>query len=184
MPEYNPPNPPRPESTSSNPPAGEELRDRVQHRAEQAREQAKGTADWAKQKGSESVEAGKQDAASRVDNLGDTLHRTAEDLQNQNLGFVANYLDEAARGLDEFAGNIADQDLGQLMHRVENFARRQPGLFLGGAVTAGFLMARFLNSSGGHRPYEPDPRRSSRYPAPTSPETTSLTETGTTPRGY
>jgi len=184
MPEYNPPNPPRPESSPGAPPADEKLRERVQHRTDEARQQAKDTADWAKQKGRDTAEAGKQNTASRVDNLGDTLHRTAADLEEQNLGMVADYLDQAARGLDEFAGNIANQDLGQLVHRVENFARRQPGLFLGGAVTAGFLMARFLNSSGSRRSYQTDVPREPAYPAPTSAASTSPSETGTTPRGY
>jgi hypothetical protein len=36
-----------------------------------------------------------------------------------------------------------------MTHQVEDFARRQPAAFLGGAFAIGFLAARFLKSGGG-----------------------------------
>jgi hypothetical protein len=48
---------------------------------------------------------------------------------------------------------------------VEDFARRQPALFIGGSVAAGFALARFLKSSADRREREEGPRETAYRPA-------------------
>jgi hypothetical protein len=58
---------------------------------------------------------------------------------------------QAAEGLDHVSGAVRTRDLDDLMESVEGFARRQPVVFLGSAVLAGFGLARFVKSSAERR---------------------------------
>jgi HSP20 family molecular chaperone IbpA len=68
---------------------------------------------------------------------------------------------KAADGLERIAERVREQDFSALWYQVESFARRQPGLFLGGAFAAGFALARFVKSAterggnGGARRWTP-----------------------------
>jgi hypothetical protein len=53
----------------------------------------------------------------------------------------------AAHQVEQFSRTLKERDVEQLYGEAEAFARRQPGVFLGGAVVLGFLAARFLKSS-------------------------------------
>src|SRR3546814_8495932 len=64
---------------------------------------------------------------------------------------VGEYADQAARGREGFAQTLREKDLDGLVEDVGDFARRQPALFLGGAVALGFAMSRFLKTSGNRR---------------------------------
>lgn len=78
----------------------------------------------------------------------DALRQTSQHLREQDQGSVAQYIDQAADRVEHFAGYLRQRQLGDLVQDAERFARRQPGLFLGGAVALGLLGARFLKSSG------------------------------------
>jgi hypothetical protein len=57
------------------------------------------------------------------------------------------YAGKAAEGLERLSDDLRGADFDQLVARTENYARRNPAVFLGGAVAAGFLFARFIKSS-------------------------------------
>jgi hypothetical protein len=68
-------------------------------------------------------------------------------------------LDVGTRGLVELAGRAAqeidrasrylhDHEVKDLVRDAEVLARRRPAVFVGGTLAAGFLLARFLRSSG------------------------------------
>jgi hypothetical protein len=58
---------------------------------------------------------------------------------------------QAADGLENVSGAMRSRDLDDLVGSVENFARRQPVIFLGSALLAGFGIARFIKSSSERR---------------------------------
>jgi hypothetical protein len=89
----------------------------------------------------------KHAAAGQIEGLARALRKTAEQLDTQDQGPVARYVERAADGLDRLGGTLRDRDIDSLATQVQDFARRQPGVFLGGAVAAGFLVARFLKAS-------------------------------------
>jgi hypothetical protein len=60
---------------------------------------------------------------------------------------IAQYVREAARGVESLSNNISRRDINELMKAASDLARSQPLLFLGGAVAAGFALSRFLRSS-------------------------------------
>jgi hypothetical protein len=55
--------------------------------------------------------------------------------------------EKAANRVERWADYVQNTDSREMANRVENFARREPGLFLGGAFALGLLGARFLKSS-------------------------------------
>lgn len=111
----------------------------------------------------------KQQASDFAANVGEELSKTAEDqkargveaiqgfahaintaaaeLENQSP-LVARYVRDAVEKVEELSGNISSRDVKQLLKATSDLARAQPLLFLGGAVAAGFALARFLKSSG------------------------------------
>jgi hypothetical protein len=91
---------------------------------------------------------GKDAAAGQIRGVADTLRAVAGELDSREQGPVAGYARQAAGGLEQMSAALERQSLGELAASVEDFARRQPATFLGGAVLAGFLLARFAKSSG------------------------------------
>ena len=57
----------------------------------------------------------------------------------------------AADGVDNVSGAVRRRNIDDMVGSVESFARRQPAIFLGTAVLAGFGIARFLKSSSERR---------------------------------
>jgi len=60
---------------------------------------------------------------------------------------AAEYIRQASEQMQSVADVVRERDVRELIGEVETFARRQPGLFFGGAVILGFAALRFLKSS-------------------------------------
>jgi hypothetical protein len=106
-------------------------------------------------------------AAEEIGSMVNALHRTVQELNQQDQSATAHYIERAASSLERVAGSIRDQDLRTLVRQMEGAARRNPGMFFGGSLVAGFIVARFLKSSaeGGEIGTGPAERRrtESRY---------------------
>jgi hypothetical protein len=80
---------------------------------------------------------------------------------------LATGADRLAETTERLATNLEGKDLDQIVDEVEQFARRQTALFLGGAFALGLVAARFLKSSSGSRArsmYTSPPQSDSRPP--------------------
>lgn len=86
-------------------------------------------------------------AAEQVSGLGRALHRVADDMGKENE-VMGRYTQMAADRLDQAAEYLRRSDFDSLIEGAEEFARRQPYLFVGGMLAAGFLTARVLKSAG------------------------------------
>ena len=60
---------------------------------------------------------------------------------------VAAYTQGVADKIEQLASALRGRDLPQLARDVEQLARRQPALFIGGAFSVGLIAARFMKSS-------------------------------------
>jgi hypothetical protein len=60
---------------------------------------------------------------------------------------MGEYAEKFAQQIDRFSTTLRERSVEDLMYEAENFARREPQLFLGGAVVLGLLAARFFKSS-------------------------------------
>ena len=125
---------------------------------QEARSELTGAADEVRAGAAEAARAGrerarslfeeqKEAAAGRVHGFADALRTTARKLDEEGAG-ASGVTKRAADGLDRLASSLRERDFESFLHEAEGFARRSPALFVGGTVTAGFLLARFLKSSG------------------------------------
>ncbi len=83
---------------------------------------------------------------SRLGGVAQALHDTARELEKQNIpaGRYANY---AARQVDRVVDALKDRPVEDLVVDMEDFARRQPMLFVGGALVTGFMLARLARNT-------------------------------------
>lgn len=89
----------------------------------------------------DTVHEGAERARTTAESTSGALRRAADDLQDDNA-WVGTGLRRAAEFLEQASGQIGQGDLNQLVDSVNNFARRNPALFLGASLAAGFLIAR------------------------------------------
>jgi len=94
------------------------------------------------------LEDQKSVASDGINTFAQAIRKTGEQLRGQEQDGVAQYVDRAAGQLEQFAGYLSKRDLMELARDTEQFARREPALFLGGAFALGLVAARFLKSSG------------------------------------
>lgn len=138
--------------------------DQVQEQAHQVtkevRQQANQLVSTMQEQASTVVGEQMDQATNTVGSVASALRQSSRELHAENQGFIAQYVDEAADQLDRVATylhNSDPSDFNNIIGDVEDFARREPALFLGGAMVAGLFLSRFLKSS---TPQERTPSRS------------------------
>lgn len=94
------------------------------------------------------LDEGKDRMAETLDTLARSLKDSGRHLRESGHG--SGLVDRAAEGVERFSGFLRDTDVDEMVDRVEDFARRNPAVFLGGAFALGLVGARFIKSSG-HR---------------------------------
>jgi hypothetical protein len=94
----------------------------------------------------EMVEQRKERAAEGVAGFADALRRTAGNLRGENET-IARYAERAADRVEQLSETVRERHLGEIIAEVDEFARRQPTLFLIGALVAGFIAGRFVAAS-------------------------------------
>jgi len=85
-------------------------------------------------------------AAESLTGMAQSLRSTSRQFQDAPAG-LAGYVQQAADQVDGLARYLENREVGDLVDDVEDFARRSPAVFLGGAFVLGLLGARFLKSS-------------------------------------
>ena len=78
--------------------------------------------------------------------IAQAVQRAAGEFQN-DVPQAAQYIRQAAGHIETVAGAVRQRDMRELVGEVQEFARRQPTLFFGGAVILGFAALRFFKSS-------------------------------------
>ena len=114
---------------------------------DQVQQQAGQVADRVQAMATGQAESRLDRAADTVKDVAQAMEQVGRQLRTNDQPQIAGYADMAADRLNGVAQYLRQQDVGQLAGDVQDFARRQPTLFLGGAFLLGFLGARFLKSS-------------------------------------
>ena len=128
---------PRPEVRAVRPAHEDRLIDRV-------RETATAQLTWQKNRASEGIGA-----------VAQAVRQSMGALRDQEHDVLARYVERAADRIDRFSRRVRQKDVVELAHDVEDLARRQPVLFLGGALALGLVGARVFG-----RPVHALPRES------------------------
>jgi uncharacterized phage infection (PIP) family protein YhgE len=129
--------------------------DNLKTGASQAFEQAKEKVSEAGGKAAETAKGQlsdrKDQVADGIDTVASALRRTGDQLRSEDTGFVGDYVNKAADAVSNISQHLRENDLDQLMRETEDFARREPTIFLGSAFALGVIAARFLKSSSDRR---------------------------------
>jgi hypothetical protein len=97
--------------------------------------------------GFQRADEGKEQAAQGIGDLASSIRRVSTDMESEQPT-IASVAMTAADQAERLAGYLRDTDARQILRSVEDVARRQPILFLGGAFLAGLAASRFLKAAG------------------------------------
>lgn len=84
-----------------------------------------------------------------ADNAGSisrALHEASKNLRDEHHDDSARFVDRAADEVERLSRRFRDEDADRLISDAEDYVRGNPGLSIGGALAAGFLLARFVKS--------------------------------------
>ena len=108
-------------------------------------DEAKVYAGQAKEKGAALAAEGKTRASDALTTLGKTISDTAPTI-DEKLGVqYGDYARTAARSIQEAAAKLEAKDLNELGDDVKDFVKKSPGVAVGVAAVAGFVIARMLS---------------------------------------
>lgn len=115
------------------PPIGEEARTLASHAATAGRDKLDGV---------------RQDAASTVDRLAESVDAAAEQLQDgDDPGHLSSHIGDLAGAMHAVAKGLKEKSPDALLQDVNRVARENPALFLAGAAVVGFAVTRLLKVS-------------------------------------
>jgi hypothetical protein len=120
-------------------------------KTEELKERAHGLVDDAKERAQAVAGEQKNLAAERLTGFATALRHASSDLDEQGQSVVSGVVRQAADGLEHVSDAMRRNDVDDLVGNIEDFARRQPAVFIGSAVLAGFGLARFMKSSSERR---------------------------------
>jgi hypothetical protein len=151
----------------------EHLTERVKDRAAGLKRKAEDTVQDMGARARSAADEQKNMAAERVGGVARALRVASDDLRDKGQPMVAEYSRHLAEGLESMAQSLSRRSVDDLVEGIEDFARQRPVAFMGGAMVAGFALARFMKSSAGRRSergasYQ-RPSASAGSPAATSP---------------
>lgn len=128
-------------------PLAEQAKPQTGQIVQQTKEAAGRVADQAVQQVKSQIETGKERATGSLEEIAQALHETGMSLRDRDLGVVGQYADTGAEIVEQVTHYFRDHSVDQIADDVEDLARRQTGLFLGGAFALGFILTRFLKST-------------------------------------
>jgi gas vesicle protein len=120
---------------------------------DEAKEKARQAAHDAQQKVSEElrtrVDTTRTRAADALGSVAQALTTSVQQLRDQNQSMPGDYVQRAGDQIRRASDYLRTTDTDELVRNAEDFARRQPAVFLGGAFVLGFLAARLVKSTQG-----------------------------------
>lgn len=122
-----------------------EAKDAAHERGQALKDEARQGLESARSRVESEAERGKDHVGQSVGDTADALETAAGSAREGSI--QQQLLSEAANGLSGIASEMEGKSLSEIVGGVSNFARRNPGAFLGGMALAGFAMSRFARAS-------------------------------------
>lgn len=127
--------------------AAEKTQEKVSETAAAAKEQAKRTAAQVGEQAKQTVDSRMSDVAHEIGSVADAVRQTSQDIgvESQTL---SKYGDRLAEQLEGISSYLNEKGVEDVLTDLQDFARRKPVVFLGGAFMLGIMAGRFVRSSG------------------------------------
>lgn len=137
----------------------EKVADKAKQQTSQVKDQAHHVVEQGQQKASQVWELGrtqfhgllvvqKERAATGIGDLAQVLQHSASQLREQGQAGGSHVAENLAQKLSAISTGVHEKEIEELIADTENFARARPAAFLTVAALIGFILARFLKSSG------------------------------------
>jgi F0F1-type ATP synthase membrane subunit b/b' len=134
---------------------GEHLTERARQKAGELagglKRQAEESAEDLRQRALSAVDQQKEAAIGGIEGVAHALRSASDDLRERGQPLAAEYSRQVADGVESLANWVSRRNVDDVKGGLEDFARARPVAFLGGAVVAGFAIARFMKSSSARR---------------------------------
>jgi len=140
----------------------EKAQEKVSDTASAAKEQAKRAATQVTDQAKSTVDTRMADAAGGIDSVADAVRKTSHEIGSENE-MVGRYGERIAEQLDGISSYLNEKGVEDVLTDLQDFARRQPAVFLGGAFMLGMVVGRFVRSSGERNGYGYGSGSSNRY---------------------
>jgi ElaB/YqjD/DUF883 family membrane-anchored ribosome-binding protein len=106
------------------------------------------------------LEEQKRQVADRVSGVGEALLSAVSPLDRSQNALIARFLEQAADRVENFSRTLRGRRWTDLVADTEGYARRQPTLFVLGAIATGFVLGRLLWTATGRRQQSEEASRS------------------------
>jgi hypothetical protein len=129
---------------------------------------------------SDAADKARSGAAQEVKQIADALHKAAGELQEGSS--PRRMFNRLADNVDHMSRAMSDKNLGDMLHDLNDLARRNPMLFLSGAALAGFAATRLATASAPDSAHDKRPSQAtSSGTMPSTTRTPSQAGTSTVP---
>ncbi|QJQ95117.1 MULTISPECIES: hypothetical protein [Halomonadaceae] len=130
----------------------EEIKREAQGQAHELKDEARDTveevAGAARQQAENMFNSQKEAAVEQTSKLSSVFQKMADEFDNQDQSYFSGYARNMANCVDHVSQQLREKDIQSLVNDAQQYSRREPVLFMGGAIAAGFFISRFLRSSG------------------------------------
>lgn len=110
--------------------------------AAEARDRGAALAGELKDKTLHAVETGKDSIADRLEDMAGAVYRSGAQLEGHGGDMLAHLIERGAAEMGVLAKTLRTNDLQALFRELGGFASRQPALFVGASIAAGFALTR------------------------------------------
>jgi predicted phage tail protein len=118
------------------------------------KQDARQTAQALKERARDRLEQGKSGAADQAEAVAEAVDDTAERLRGQNES-LAEYGHKISAAVSGMAERLRNSSLDQLAADAQDFARRNPSVFVIGSIAVGVALSRFVKASAQGRDRSP-----------------------------
>ena len=142
--------------------SAEKAQEKVSETAAMAKEQAKRAAAQVTEQAKTTVDSRLTDVAGEIGSVASAVRQTTYEIGTENQT-VARYGERIAEQLEGISSYLNEKGVEDVLTDLQDFARRKPAVFLGGAFMLGMVVGRFVRSSGDRYSFEQDADRYDAY---------------------
>ncbi len=121
----------------------DQVQETTQHLSQKAQETAQQAVEQARSQAGTQLHS----VGSNIGSVAQSLRDTSNKLNQQGQQPAAKAVKMAADRLDSVSSYVQNTSVDEMLGQAQDFARRDPAIFLGGAFGLGLLLSRFLKSS-------------------------------------
>jgi hypothetical protein len=125
----------------------DEVADRAAEAAQAAKDQLSAGVQPIADQARHVAEEQKESGADKLEGVARAVHTAADDIGKQ-APQLAGYVHSGAQQLERASRMLRENSIDDLLQVTNRLAHDRPLAFIGGSVAAGFVLARFLKSSG------------------------------------